>query len=65
MLAAAVGLLLLGATKRLFSSPRKPNTLLSGEIDAYISPIIHNEKIGSYRVIENPNDPNIIEVEKL
>lgn len=33
--------------------------------DPYVSPIIHNNKIGTYRVIENPNDPDVIEVEKL
>ncbi len=33
--------------------------------DPYVSPVIHNKKIGDYRVIENPNDPSVIEVEKL
>jgi len=33
--------------------------------DPYVSPVIHNKNIGDYRVIENPHDPSIIEVEKL
>jgi hypothetical protein len=66
MLAAAAGLLLFSAVKRVFLGPKPSSPLFrEQEENPHISPIIHNEKIGSYRVIENPNDPDIIEVEKL
>lgn len=66
MLAAAAGLFVLGALRKLLlGSTQSRSAPLSREEDSLISPVIHNEKIGPYRVIENPNDPNVIEVEKL
>jgi hypothetical protein len=66
LLAAAAGFFLFSVVKRVLLGPKQaPPLSREREYNPHVSPIIHNEKIGSYRVIENPNDPDVIEVEKL
>lgn len=64
-LVAAATFLVISTVRSLFLGSNPKEKIQRYDENAHVSPIIHNDKIGSYRVIENPHDPNVIEVEKV
>ncbi|MEZ4815717.1 MAG: hypothetical protein R3A80_11000 [Bdellovibrionota bacterium] len=69
LLLLLVGIFVLSSLIRgLFGSPSSNQARDSSYTNAegkVVSPVIHNDKIGDYRVIENPAEPDVIEVKKL
>lgn len=57
-------IVLMSLVRSLFGISKTRSTTEAPE-SPYVSPVIHNKNIGDYRVIENPNDPSIVEVEKV